>query len=474
MSQISPSVRRESQSNTASSKPRDKYRSPPPIATISTPPPSSNQQTTHPPARTPTPTHSHLSSPPPTVKAAPVRRRTTQDSDTMTRSSDQEAESSVGELRKMLAVAQDDCRSARTSAAHHRLQYELLSMDSSEALKRKDVELEMAMREVEVLQRSKGSLTGPATLMTSQEQINMELRTELHVLKKELERTRGRLNDAKRCIMESEASRSKETSNLRKRIRDNRRHVNHLRQSGLLFGELLPSKTGVKAGQNEPHASTPKGREGPAFGALLEATNFLSQEAASSPATPRQRGHRPAQSLTSLPATPYRATPRPNALYYQKPSTPSPVRPTPKSANRRRESRDSTISASDAEAANERVADSEEDYGSEADEDVHASHASQEAVNMLRKSASFGRSNIHSPPSNAAPSPLSVKQAQAKQHMMYGYQLKPGAPGQESIKRRFYDDGQEADAGRARKKGRSSMSLGGNEGVGLGIGGWGK
>lgn len=394
----------------------------------------------------------------------------------MGHSSEQEAASSVGELRSMLAAAQEESRSARTSAAHHRLQYELLTMDSSEALKRKDVELDMARREVDVLQRSKGNATSPTTGTTSQDQILVELRHENHLLKKELDRCRGRLTDAKRYIIDSEASRTDEATNLRKRIRDNRHHMTRLRRCGSLFGEVLPTKTATKAGQHESYSATPKGRGGEGIGALLDADQFLSQEAVSTPATPlgsRTPGHhRNVQSLTSLPTTPYRAVPRSAGPYYVKPTTPSP-KPT---QARRHQSRDSTISASDGEGTNNHdgAGESEDDYGTDADEDIRASQASQEAVNMLRKSASFGRSNIHSPPSKAPSAPMTAKQAAAKQHMMYGYQLKPGAPGQESIKRRFYDDGPDVEAGRARKKGRMSMSLGGNEGVGLGIGGWAK
>lgn len=392
--------------------------------------------------------------------------------------SNQDTTSSVDELRVMLATAQDECKAARTTAAHYRLQCELLSLDSSEALKRKDVELDMARREVDVIQCSRMGLASAGCALSDRDMAFANMRSRSQLLELENQGLRNRLADAKRLVLELEASRSDEASTLRKRIRDNRQHLSQLRQSGSLFGEMLPTPTTTRTYAENHYTSMPKGHRDDKINDLLIADQYLSQEANSTPSTPigsRQRGHRLAQSLTSLPSTPYRSAARLNGPYYLKPPMPSPSRLHSSPQTRAREDRDSTISASDGErkaSDDDRVIDTEDEYGSEADDDndndVQASHASQEAASMLRKSASF-----RSPPSKAATAQMSAKQAQAKQSMMYGYQLKSGAGG-ESIKRRFYDDGQGgAESERPRKKGRGEVEAGG-EGVGLGIGGWAK
>lgn len=389
--------------------------------------------------------------------------------------SNQDTTSSVDELRTMLATAQDECKSARTTAAHYRLQCELVSLDSSEALKRKDVELDMARREVDVLQRSRMGLASAGCALSDRDMAFADMRSRSQLLEIENQGLRNRLADAKKLILDLEASRSDEASTLRKRIRDNRQHLSQLRQSGSLFGEMLPTPNTARTYAENQYTSTPKAHRDDKINDLLIADQYLSQEANSTPSTPvgsRQRGHRLAQSLTSLPSTPYRSTARSNGPYYLKPPMQSPSRLHPSPQTRAREDRDGTISASDGEGEafdKDLIIDTEDEYGSEADDndnEVQASHASQEAANMLRKSASF-----RSPPSKAATAHMTAKQAKAKQSMMYGYQLKAG--GGEGIKRRFYDDGQAgAESGRPRKKGRGEIEAG--EGVGLGIGGWAK
>lgn len=389
-------------------------------------------------------------------------------------SSDQENPASDSDLKAMLATALEECKAAKTSAAHHRLQYELLNLDTSEALKRKDVELDMARREVDVLQRSDIIIPTSSRPLSTYDQAFADLRNKCRSLEVYNARLYGRLEHATALVMDSESSRSYQAATFRKRIRDNRKHMSELRQRGSLFGELLPNAEGgrVHNRDDEYNTATPKAQRDERITDLLLADQYLSQEATSSPSTPhgsRQRGHRPAQSLTSLPSTPHRSAPLANGPYYLKAPLQSPIRSATR-ATRRRESRDSTISASDVDndEVDERIMDSEDGWGSEDETQVQASQASQEAANMLRKSSSVGRSNAHKSGPKAP-----AAHSRSSQSMMYGYQLKPGAAGQaESIKRRFYDDGTGGEEERSRKRGRSSMSLGGNDGVGLGIGGW--
>lgn len=476
-----------SSSDSASAAPsmareRNKFQSPPPPPDSMTPPPSSSHAPQYP-ARTPTPTNSHLSSPPPTVKTAAARHRASLlDADSTAQSSDNESAGGVDQLRSMLATAQEECRAAKTSAAHYRFQFELQSLEYSESLNRMKVELEMTAREVDVLQRTR--VESPSS---SSHQAVLEWKNRCHLLELENESLRSRLVDAKALIMEREGARNEETDRLRQRIRDNRVHMNRLRQAGAFVGETSPEAYPASSRRDNQYSSSRNTRGDEPFHSLLLAGQVLSQEAASTPSTPlgsRQRGeahHRAQQTLASLPSTPYRSAPRVQAPYYNIPPASAPMRNT-----RRRESRDSTISASDMghnDDEAERVPDSEGEYETERefDPEAHTSQASQEAASMLRKSVSYRKSqhpqnrHFRSPPAKAtdvaaAPRPPSGGQ-------MYGYQIaKPGASGQESIKRRFYDDGPGADADaastKARKKGKTSSTSTAGIGLGLDMGTW--
>ena len=449
-----------------------------------TPPPSS--QTPHPSLpqiRTPTPTHSHLSSPPPTTKG-PTTTRLTSEKGVGTFTSDQIRDANMEELRQMVTVASAESREARASAAHYSLQYQLLGLESSEAMKRMAVELEMKEKEVRVLQQavykrgpgfsSTSDQSMPTTVTVpspGSEKMLVRLRSVCEELEAENETLRRRLEDAKAALLEREDTLYEENERLRDRIRDNRKHTNLIREAA--SGEGV---THSVADPLLPAIGTLKERESDGLATLLEAGQALSHEPATAPSTPvpkkrAQPGHsRTSQSLSSLPTTPHRSVPAPNRYsgpyYITKSNMQTPIAPRTAPQPRvqkRRESRDSTISASDSEEGGPRSVVSLQPGDSDW---IGESPASQEAARLLRQHRrreleQRGRTQVaHSPSSTAA-----RKSSDMLQSKLYGYQItKPGAGQGEMIKRRFYDDGSPPSA-RPLKKPRIG------EGVGLGIAG---
>ncbi|KAG2417137.1 hypothetical protein HFD88_008355 [Aspergillus terreus] len=250
--------------------------------------------------------------------------------------------------KELLGVAQE----ARMSALHFKLQNSLLSFTSNEAIKRAEVEHQLARREVEILQsseyRSRHAEMKPAPEIT-----NVEL--ELAVKRsQELERVNAtldrRLRRAKKLI-EQEKDRSdllaEENSLLKKRIRDNREHFSRM----IEHGSLSPSP--------QIDAHTPQRRPAPhftdsdsnnPFAALLAADRVLNRESASVASTPHRRSHRHhanghvrgSHSISSLPMTPSQTRLAQRDHQYFTPG---------RDSQDEHRDRDSTISASDIEEA---------------------------------------------------------------------------------------------------------------------------
>ncbi|KAL1638867.1 hypothetical protein SLS58_008451 [Diplodia intermedia] len=225
-------------SHSAVKSDRDKYTSPNPPASSITPPPSS-QVPPAPPSRTsirtPTPPTPVLSSPPPTSRpstqaAAPALSFTLE----------QINGAAPEELRDMAADMMVALRESRTSAAHHKLQYNMLCMDSVEAQNRMAVELAMAQREVEVLQqaeeRRRNDIASPHQSLQQQHTVSPanatllnEMSRHIQILQNENEELRDMLEHSKRVTERREgeiAGLVEENDRLRGRIRKNRDHLN--------------------------------------------------------------------------------------------------------------------------------------------------------------------------------------------------------------------------------------------------------
>lgn len=444
--------------------------------------------------RTVTPRPSTYSSPPPTENSQ--RRNGTSSSAYAKPSQSFIAQSSRSELEALLGTAMTEIerlhlevREARMSAAHFKLQHNLLSIDTEETFKRMEVEHEMTRREVEVLQMSEQYRQARAEPEADHVYV-ANLKNYCTGLSDDLETTCRRLQKAKKLMKKKDEEISclnDENTRLKKRIRENREHLSQLRSPGGIFAATTP-RTFPSTPQQ--YRGTPKhtpgtngsrahaGSQEP-FAQLLLADRVLSQENASNsaPSTPilsrtpvkrHQAGHtRAAHSLSSLPTTPVRSSYAPSSDNALLPAVQFVAQSEPRyrtsahgsfsrhqpASERHRKSRDSTISASDGEDGY--VSDR---AGDGSDEEVEESQASQSATAMLRKDPRESFEVVGTPSlANTPTSEVGVK-SNLLQRKIFGTVTKPGVE-----KRKRNSDAGSGSHQKARKLG---------EGVGLGIGGW--
>lgn len=290
-------------------------------------------------------------------------------------------------LAKGLLVAAQEYR---MSAAHFKLQKSLLSLTSSEAVKRAEVEQRLARREVEILQSEEYRTRHAVAIDRPSPPVDSEQLDQAHHRVKELEQLNAtldrRLRRAKRLIEEDNDKNEllvEENSRLKKRIRENREHFTLMLDHGPL---ARSPRTDFLSPQHRSRDSFPEsarskfnrvGSQDP-FAALLAADQVLSREPGSVPSTPANvhdhrnyYGHvRGTHSLSSLPVTPSRRKLEANdeTRFYTPRKQSNAAHSVQKHDGR---DRDSTISASDVEEAL-------------TDEDVPASQASSLATSMLR------------------------------------------------------------------------------------------
>lgn len=213
--------------------------------------------------------------------------------------------------KDLLSVAQE----ARMSALHFKLQNSLVSFASNEAVKRAEVEHQLAKREVEILQsaeyRSRSRLAESSTPKPSQSVSNNDYLNAVH-RSQELEGVNAaldrRLRRAKRVIDDATA-RSTELAEqnemLKRRIEDNRKHFSQIYN----YGCLSPGM------QNELHTIC-RGEHTDGLAALLFADKFTNRmhdsqspyvHHSSVPVTPQQP--RSARQDRQYPLTPGRPDP---------------------------------------------------------------------------------------------------------------------------------------------------------------------
>ncbi|PYH97469.1 hypothetical protein BO71DRAFT_130595 [Aspergillus ellipticus CBS 707.79] len=285
--------------------------------------------------------------------------------------------------KELLGVAQE----ARMSALHFKLQNSLISFTSNEAIKRAEVEHQLARREVEILQSSEyRSRHYQPEVKPAQQISNGDLELALK-RNQDLEKVNAtldrRLRQAKKLI-EQEKEQSdllREENNLLKgRIRDNRKHFSQMIEHGTMSPspqreaqafQRRPFTQFADSGSHQMNGSDSHSHSHNPFAALLAADRVLNRESPSVAATPKRHriskqngeGHvRGSHSLSSLPMTPSHSLMPPDGNRYNTP------RRDPHDGNR---DRDSTISASDIEEA-------------ETEEDTPASEAETLASSMLR------------------------------------------------------------------------------------------
>ncbi|KAK5633311.1 hypothetical protein RRF57_009025 [Xylaria bambusicola] len=347
---------------------------------------------------------------------------------------DQIDNATIDELRSMLQSCLTINAKLKSETAHHKLQYELLSMQAAEDTNRANVEHEMIRREVEALRSAEHARQARRELETRVDPIQAkyrELQAAHDALTKDHNDLLRRFKSASRLVQQQAEEiyvLNDDREMLLNRIRENRQHFHMLCSPGGVFHGALTPKTPSTSPQQHrttprqtPRSSNRGGRhenetDAANFAAILQA---LKQDnsapttpisASRSPPRAQFRQHRAAHSLSSLPATPHarsRGNPGllpsidlvPRTEPAQKfGSRVAPQTPTPR---RRRKSRESTISAEDEDEANARTmtlesvaaaAQSYMSHGShhsqrheDEEEEVVESQATRAASEMLRR-----------------------------------------------------------------------------------------
>lgn len=335
---------------------------------------------------------------PPATAMDPLARRSsasTQASEYLPPTAEQISDAPPTELRSMFQSCLAENARLKMETAHHKLQYNLLSMQAAEDAKRAAVEHEITRREVQVLRVAEHSRQARRELSAAAEPTQakyMQLKTMYEAAVDEVQSLRKRAKLAKRVIQQKQdelISLGDERDMLLTRIRENREHFKMLCSPGGAFhGALTPPTKTATAATPQQHRATPRqvpktshlpqqpsyqrglrpdnDQNQAGFAALLQA---VYQDNNSAPSTPTS-ANRPAprmppkhtrgvQSLSSLPETPNfrsrseRSMLLPSANLVPQSDPPSrqsvatqDLPATPTSASKRgRKSRESTISA---------------------------------------------------------------------------------------------------------------------------------
>lgn len=405
------------------------------------------------------------------------------------------AEASTDELRSLLQSCVTEHARLKTEAAHHKLQYNLLSLQADEDSKRAAVEHEMTRKEVEALRMAEHSRQARRDLSSASETAQakyLQLKTLFEQALAENDLLHKKSKAARKVIQQKEdelAGLLIDRDMLLTRIRENREHFNLLRSPGGMFHGAITPKGQTAASPVQARATprqTPRSSQREArtdrdhskenFAVLLQA---LSQDTNSAPSTP-VTGHRPApripskhtrnvQSMSSLPTTPiYHSRLETGGLLPSidlVPQTEPPYRqgrfvPETPTRRERRKSRESTISAEDNEelarqalqsvAASFATRSSEKLRSSrrqpsggeeeEEEEEVFESQASQAASEMLRKDPRESFEVASSVATSRDGTPAPAEKAAKLQAKLFGGLNKSGLSTSE--KRKFSGSGE--------------------------------
>lgn len=296
---------------------------------------------------TPPPTSSHLSSPPLTVDARSEDIRLVEKDDlalTQQRIDDATPE----ELRSMVTRLLPFLQDARTDAAHYRLQYQMLTIESAEAVERIQVEMDMAQRELEVLQTSEQQQRQPLAAQhpspprpiqdPNVRSVHVDLYSamlqDIRDLKSHSAHQEMTIAYQKRMIIQQEneiSTLNDRCKLLRERLQENRDHLNRYRRAPAGLDSTPRSERGTPYHASSVHRGAPAtpstySREQRPFAALLHATDLMSQDSSPpAPRTPkRKRGQGPAVGSPirpSIPATPQTLQPKTLRNVYETPQS---------------------------------------------------------------------------------------------------------------------------------------------------------
>lgn len=435
-------------------------------------------------------------------------------------SSSQVLSASTVELRAMLQTCITENQKLKMETAHHKLQYNLLSLQAEEEAKRAVVEHEMIRREVDAFRMAEHSREAKRELSLASEVVQNKY-LQMKVLHEdamdEMDALHHRLRSAKRVIQEFKEENDVLKENrqqLLTRIRENREHFHMLTSPGGMFHSIMTPKNSHSqtpqqyrpaqrhTSKASVHSHDQREDREHGWSALLQVVSQDNNSAPSTPITPnrpvpRQLGkhHRNAQSLSSLPSTPVNRvrtehggllpsidlvpqTEPPPQLRRHLPSLHFPSTPSPSKREPRRKSRESTISEGDNEELARQAlqsvaashAHSSHHYSqhdrsgqSTQEDDVGGSQASQAATELLRRDA---RQSFEVVGSRQAlqPSPVSADKSSPKQTRLLSH-LRGGGE-----KRRFSgEQGPPEEGEREYGSPNKRAKVGNQHKVGLGI-----
>lgn len=239
---------------------------------------------------------------------------------------DQIASASMDELRARIPELQAALQEAKMSAAHHKLQYQMLAQESAAAIERMGVEARMAQYENEVIHVAEQARAAATPVQPSpfqdgmipvQKDLYQRMCREIQQLTEERNYLANEDAHKDKALMRQDieiASLTDKVMLMRDRIRENREHMNRYRRSQT-SSQLDNTPRSM---YNDPLRNGVSSQEQPQpFAALLQASEMASQEARRPMGA--KKGHtRNTHSASSLPSTP--AHMRKQQPIYQTPS----------------------------------------------------------------------------------------------------------------------------------------------------------
>lgn len=373
---------------------------------------------------------------------------------------EQVASASAEELRSRMTEMLGTLQEAKMAAAHHKLQYQMLSQESAAAIERMVVEAQMSQHENEVIHMAEQAKVAATPVQPSPFQEGMiPVHKDLY---QRMCREIQELTEERKWLLDDHAQKDKtimrqdvEIASLgdrvelmRERIRENREQTQqqHTRPASRYDGTPRTLYDPLRRGFASHEQPQP-------FAALLQASEMASQEARR-PANTKKGHVRNTQSTSSLPTTPQRVQKQPHS--YQTPAGRRPQPAIPSTAPQPRTSAlrtpdiyaqhalptsqqamaghlsDGTVSASEAE-------DSEAETDILEPDSVTESQASRTASQMLKtsqedqrqKQASFeGRGMLEPSPSQSQRS-VGSSGEKMRQSKLFGAVKKAGSRGKD-------------------------------------------
>lgn len=231
------------------------------------------------------------------------------------------------ELRAIIARLMPLLHEARSDAAHHKLQYHMLTIETTEAMERIQVEMDMAQRETDLLKANdrvepctpRADHHADPSIRRVHADVWDTMVKETQILKSQNAQLEQLVSQHKRMVVQQEseiATLNDRITLYRERLRENRAHLNRYRRTA----GFPDSPRKSQSVQSSPW--TTRERDQPPFAALLHASDLISGRSPTTPRTPTRR--RRAASITPMPCeTPQTLQ---STRYLQVPQTAPPLR----------------------------------------------------------------------------------------------------------------------------------------------------